>query len=216
VPWWGVVSSVAAPVLLVSGWMVAARLQPGSFDEISKTVSTLAGRGATDRWVMTLVFLAVGVCDVVTGIALRSATLAGRLTLVAGGMAGMLVAASPETTGGKSTVHAVWAAVGFLALTAWPIVATRRGPSVPWGLRPAVGVAAALATLLLLGWFALELITGLGQAGLAERILGEVQAGWPFVVVLSIRWFRMRTGRDRALQQDYRSRSLSGHRGSKR
>jgi hypothetical protein len=77
-------------------------------------------------------------------------------------------------------------------------------------------VAAAVATLLLLGWFALELVAGLGQAGLAERILGEVQAGWPFVVVLSIRWFRIRAGRGREVQQDYRSQSLSGNRGPKR
>jgi hypothetical protein len=30
VPWWGVVSSVAAPVLMVGGWTAAADLQPRS------------------------------------------------------------------------------------------------------------------------------------------------------------------------------------------
>ena len=28
VPWWGVLSSVAAPVVLIGGWTVAAALQP--------------------------------------------------------------------------------------------------------------------------------------------------------------------------------------------
>jgi len=30
VPWWGLVSSAVAPVLLVGGWTLAAGLQPGS------------------------------------------------------------------------------------------------------------------------------------------------------------------------------------------
>ena len=71
VPWWGVVSSAAAPVLLVGGWMVAAGLQPRPFDAVSGTVSALAAQGAADRWVMTLAFVIVGACDVVTGLALR-------------------------------------------------------------------------------------------------------------------------------------------------
>jgi len=39
--------------------------------------------------------------------------------------------------------------------------------------------------LALLTWFAAELITGSGQAGLAERIFGAAQALWPLTVVLS-------------------------------
>ena len=34
-------------------------------------------------------------------------------------------------------------------------------------------------------WFDAELVTGAGQAGLAERILGAAQALCPFTVVLS-------------------------------
>ncbi len=72
VPWWGVVSSVAAPVLLAGGFTVAASLQP-SFNPVANTVSALAARGAADRWVMTLTFLVVGVCYLVTALALRPA-----------------------------------------------------------------------------------------------------------------------------------------------
>jgi len=70
VRWWGVVSSAVALVLLVGGWTVAAGLQPGSFDAVSSTISSLAARGAADRWVMTLALAGAGACYVVTGLAL--------------------------------------------------------------------------------------------------------------------------------------------------
>jgi hypothetical protein len=187
VPWWGVVSAAVAPVLLACGWTVAAGLQPGSFDAVSRTISALAAQGATDRWVTTLVLLGVGTCDVLTGLALRPAASAGRLILIAGGVAGLLVAASPEPAQGGSLAHGIWATFGFVALTAWPVAAAKREPSAPYGLRPAVSAGAAGVTLILLGWFVAELIAGLGQVGLAERILTESQALWPLAVVLSAR-----------------------------
>ena len=184
VPWWGVISAAAAPLLLVIGWTVAAMLQPRPFDAISGTVSALAGAGAADRWVMTLAFVVSGACEVITGLALRPAASAGRLILMAGGAAGILVAANPEHAGG-SLAHAFWAGVGFAALVAWPSAAWRRGHPVPWGLRPAVSASAAGVLLGLLAWFGAELIIAGGQVGLAERVMGIAQAGWPLVVVLS-------------------------------
>ncbi len=186
VPWWGVASSAAAPVLLVGGWTVAAGLQPRSFSPVADTVSALAGPGAADRWVMTLTFLVVGVCQVVTGLALRPAAAPGRLILMAGGVAGVLVAANPEHPGGSSA-HALWAVAGFAALVGWSAGAWRRGLSVPWGLRPATTAGAVMVLLALLAWFGAELVTGAGQAGLAERVLGVTQALWPFAVVMSCR-----------------------------
>ena len=47
VPWWGVISSAATPVLLIGGWTVAAGLQPQPFDSIRQSVSTLAGPGVS-------------------------------------------------------------------------------------------------------------------------------------------------------------------------
>jgi hypothetical protein len=41
--------------------------------------------------------------------------------------------------------------------------------------------------LALVMWFGAELITGSGQAGLAERAAGIAQACWPLAVVLSCR-----------------------------
>ncbi len=190
VPWWGVTSSVAAPVLLVIGWTTGAALQPRgphSYDALRQTVSALAAYGATDRWVMTLALLAVGVCDVITGLALRPAARAGRVVLIGGGIGGMLVAANPEPAGGTTPQHAFFAAVGFVALTLWPVLAARRSGLIPWALHRPVGLCAAAVSAALLGWFTLELLTGGSLIGLSERALGVFQAIWPLTVVMSCR-----------------------------
>jgi uncharacterized protein DUF998 len=188
VPWWGLCSSGAAPVLMIGGWTVATSLQPRPVDLVAETVSALAAVGAAERWVMTATFLAVGVCYIVTGLALRPASAAGRLILVAGAGVGMLVAAFPQPAdGGGSLLHAVWASAGFCALSVWPAAAWRPGPRVAWALRPVVSAVAAAMLVLLLVWFAAEVVTGAGQAGLAERVLGLAQAVWLLVVVLSCR-----------------------------
>jgi hypothetical protein len=44
VPWCGLVSSVAAPVLLIGGWTMAAAVQPAPFDAVVHTISELAAR----------------------------------------------------------------------------------------------------------------------------------------------------------------------------
>lgn len=186
-PWWGLTSSAAAPALLVGGWTEAARRQPQPVDPVADTVSALAAVGAADRWVMTMTFAAVGICYIVTGIALRPAGTAGRLILVAGAAAGMLVTLNPQPADGGSPAHAFWAMAGFVALAVWPAGAWRRGPDVPWGLRPAVCAGAVTMLLFLLACFGVEVITGLGQAGLVERVLGLAQAVWPLTVVLSCR-----------------------------
>jgi hypothetical protein len=186
IPWWGVVSAVVAPVLLVSGWTIAAWLQPGAYNPVADTVSALAAGGAADRWVMTLTFPVVGACEVITSLALRPAASAGRLILIIGGLAGALVAASPEPAGGGGSVrHTFGAAVGLGAMAVWPVVAQRRGPSVPWGLRPVVSDGASVVLLGALAWFGAELVTGGGQAGLAERLLGGMQTLWPVLVIMS-------------------------------
>ena len=187
VPWWGLASSALAPVLLVGGWTVAARLQSTPFDPVSGTVSELMAVGATDRWVMTTVFLVVGVCYIVTGAALRPARLTGRLILIAGAATGMMVAANPQPAVGVSVPHTVWAVLGLAGLAAWPAWAWRRGPSVPWGLRRSACIVAVSSQLILLAWFLAEIFMRAGQMGLAERAIGLDQALWPLAAILSCR-----------------------------
>jgi len=204
VPWWGLVPSAAAPVLLVGGSMVAAQLQPRSYDPMGETVSGLAALGAADRWVMTLAFAVAAACELATGLVLRPARLPGRLILIAAAVAGILVAASPEHLGG-SLRHGVFAAVSLGALTLWPAAAWRVGPMVPWALRPGVTAWTVVVLLVLLAWFGLELITGAGHAGLAERLLGLAQSSWPFVVIMSCR----RTGTRPALAAEPASKVIA-------
>jgi len=188
VPWWGIASSAAPPVVLAAGWMIAARLQSRPYDPVADTISALAGIGATDRWVMTLAFAMAGACEIVTGLALRPARAAGRLVLVTGGIAGIAVAQSPVRLGdGAPAVHVLWAVAGLAALAVWPVAASRHGPDVPWALRPGVSAGVAVVLLVLLAWFGLELVVPGGLAGLAERVLGEAQAAWPFAVAMSCR-----------------------------
>jgi hypothetical membrane protein len=207
VPWWGVLSSAAAPVLLIGGWTASAALQPGPFDQVTGTISALAGYGAADRWVMTLALLAVGACHVGTGLALRPAAAPGRLLLITGGAATALVAASPlPAGGGGSARHTIAAAAGFISLSCWPALSARREPSVPWPLQPAASAAAAAALLALLVWFGAELNVPGGPVGLAERVLAGAQALWPLAVVLGCRRAsRSRASGSRALLPEHNS-----------
>ena len=189
VPWWGSVSSAAAPVLLVTGLAAAAQLQPPGVDALNNTVSALAGQGAAYSWVMTLTFVVVGACDVLTGIALRPAARAGRLVLIGAGVSGMLVAAFPTHLGG-SLVHAWWSGMGFGGLILWPLFARQKSPDVPWGLRPATCVSVTVTLSLLTLWFAAEQASGGALMGIAERTAGLAQTLWPFIVVMSCRLSR--------------------------
>jgi hypothetical membrane protein len=187
VPWWGVISSAAAPVLLIGGWTIAARLQPRSFNPVADTISALAAQNATDRWVMTFALLAVGACYITTALALTMAAAPARLILMTGGAATILVAANPEPAGSGSVQHTFWAATAFLSLAVWPAAARSRGTAVPCGLRAAVRVGVTVIMLGLLVWFYLELSAGTRQLGLAERVLAGTEAVWPLIVVLTSR-----------------------------
>ena len=186
VPWWGLVSSAAAPVLLIGGWTVAARLQPAGFDPASDTISALASLGAHDRWVMTAALAGVGVCHIVTALALRPFPRPGRLLLGAGGVATLLVAAFPLPDGDAGSVpHTLAAGVAFVALSAWPAASWRRGTRRPAPVRPVVALGAATVLLGLLGWFGAELAADDGRVGLAERVTAGAQALWPLTAVLA-------------------------------
>jgi len=185
-PWWAVLSSAAAPAVLIGGWTLAAQRQPEGYDSTVATISSLAAQNATDRWLMTAALLGVGVCHGVTALGLRRAAPAGRVVLGLGGVATLLVAAFPVPAAGDAPAHAAAAGVAFVALAAWPALAWRRGDQVPAALRPVLSVGAAVALLGLVAWFGVTLGTG-SRVGLAERLAAGAQAFWPLVAVLSSR-----------------------------
>jgi hypothetical membrane protein len=170
-------------VLLVGGWQLAAARQRGGFDQVNHTISELAGRGATDPWIMTTALAGVGMCHVITAAGLAPAAIPGRLLLAAGGVGTAALAALPLPVIGDSPAHVVAATVTFPALSLWPVLAVRRG-STP---RPAVWLSAAAGLLVLLGWFGIGYFGGSSRIGLSERMLAAAQALWPLAAVLLAR-----------------------------
>jgi hypothetical membrane protein len=179
-------SSAAAPALLIGGWTLAAQRQLDGYDSTVATISSLAARDATDRWLMTAALLGVGVCHIVTALGLSQAAPAGRVMLGLGGVATVLVAVLPLPAAGGAAAHAVAAGVALVALAVWPALARRSGGRGPAALRPVVSVVAAMAMLGLVAWFGATLGTG-GRVGLTERLAAGAQACWPLVAVLSSR-----------------------------
>lgn len=204
-PWWGVASSVLGPVLLVSGWTVAADLQPVPFDAVSRSISALAAQGMPYRWVITSALLAVGICNFVTGLALRPAAEAGRILLILGGVCSMLIAAYPQHSHSGSPEHEAFSFVGVVLMTIWPVAATRRDPDAPYCLRPRTTFVAVLVNLVLLAWFTVELFNG-PLLGLAERAVTVDQALWPLAVILSVIAGRVGAARPAELEAAVRSR----------
>jgi Protein of unknown function (DUF998) len=186
VPWWGLASAVIAPFALISGWSIAADLQPGSFDAISRSISALAAYGATDRWVMTLALLVVSGCNAISGLGLLPAARYGRILLIAGGIFGLVVAFSPQPMVGSSLRHELAAGLSCAAMTAWPLFGLRREPWAPFGLRAAPSIWATLVVAAILAWFCLEVVAGGDMIGLAERTLTGAQTVWVLIVVLTV------------------------------
>jgi hypothetical protein len=183
VPVWGVFSAAAAPVLLVGGWTLAARLQRDGFDSITGTISALAAEDADRRGLMTAALLGVGLAHVTTACALRPAPRAGRVVLALGGAATIGVAAAPLPAGdGGSAAHAASAAVAFVGLAVWPAFSGR--PSRAWPFTRTVALAVGGVLLAeVAGFFAVLLADG-PRPGLVERVTAGSQALAPLVAVL--------------------------------
>jgi hypothetical membrane protein len=192
IPWWALLSSGAAPVLLVGGWLTASALQPAGYEPLTQTISSLAAQGATDRWLMTAVLAAIGVCYIVTAYGLHMVRKAARVALVFGGVCTMLLAFSPEPDGSSSLRHIVISGIGFTAMAIWPCLAIERAPDTPWPLRGAISTLFTATVLVSAAWFLVELHAH-AEAGLAERVLTAMQALWPLTVVTCLRRTSQRT-----------------------
>ncbi|UWE13294.1 DUF998 domain-containing protein [Actinacidiphila bryophytorum] len=184
VTWWAVVSSGAAPVLLIGGSTTATVLEGPSYNPVRQTISVLAAGGPSGYWTLTLMLVALGVCHLATACGLRAASLAGRLALGAGGVSAMVLALFPAPKTGGSFSHGTVVAIGFTLLALWPVLASDRRPLAPWGLRPLPSLTATGLMVLGAGWFLTELAVH-GAAGVAERVVTVLQSIWPVVVVVS-------------------------------
>jgi hypothetical membrane protein len=196
VPRWALLSAGGAPLFLIGGWTLAQAAQPVGFDPVRQTISALAATGADHRWIMTLGLAGLGLCHLLTALALVSAAPAGRWLLALGGLATLVVVAFPQNATGTSTTHGVAAGVAFGALAVWPALAVsgRAASSLDREHRhpadrpaPVRGAAFATAALLLglLGWFAVEFFTDGARIGLTERLVAAAEAFAPLAAVLA-------------------------------
>jgi hypothetical membrane protein len=184
IPSWALASSAAAPVVLAMGLVLADSLQPPGYNPIRDTISSLAARGATDRWVMTSALAGLGVCHVITAVGLRPARSAGRALLAVGGAATLMVAAFPQPEHGNSVAHTIAAALAFIGLALWPPFAAESHSASPLLTYSSCITASLLLSGLVL-WFVFELHGG--HRGLAERAAAGSQAVWPLAVVVVTR-----------------------------
>jgi len=184
IPWWTLVSSGCAPVLLVGSWTIAELLQGPGYDPVTQTISVLGAYGAAGYWVITGSVITLGTCHLVTAYGLRAAAIAGRLALAGGGLCAMALALLPAPPSGGSLGHGWVVGIGFSLLAVWPILAARRAKTAPWTLRPVVSFTVTALIWLGAVWFLLELSI-FHAPGIAERVLTFLQALWPLVVVTS-------------------------------
>jgi hypothetical protein len=111
VPRWAVICAALSPVLLTAAYLVAGMLQPSSYNPIRQTISAMAGYTATDRWIMNAGIILVGACYLLTAAGLTALRASARVLLAIAGLAGIGIAASPESAGGPSPQHLAWAAL---------------------------------------------------------------------------------------------------------
>ncbi|MFF7557011.1 DUF998 domain-containing protein [Streptomyces olivaceus] len=184
VPKWALLSSGCAPVVLVGGWTGAALFEGPSYDPVTQTISVLGAYGAPGFWVMTLAFVALGLCHLLTAWGLRAAATAGRAALAGGGLAALAVAVLPAPSSGGSLRHGAVTVVGFTLLAVWPVLAVNGGSAAPWALRLAPSLAVTALMAAGGAWF-LVAMGRHGDAGIAERVVTFMQSLWPLVVAAS-------------------------------
>lgn len=189
-----VLLTLAVPVVLVVGGLVAEALQPpGTYDPVGQTVSTLAGRGAADRWLMAGTLAGVGVAYLLVAAGLRGASRAARAVLATGGGCVVLAALAAQPAHGSSTLHMIATVAGALAFVVWPLPLAA-DPAQSLRMRRG-SLAATAAMTVALGWLCAQAWTDGTWLGVAERVLILSQTVWPIrVAVVSWPGLRRRRG----------------------
>jgi hypothetical protein len=126
---------VIGPVGFVGAWSLCG-LAAHHYSAIEDAISRLAEIGAPTRVGMTAGFVVFGIGVPVYSAALRSA-LDGPawITALATGVATLAVAAAPLDAHGHSTLHGVFATIGYVTLAATPLLASRafaRAGRIAW------------------------------------------------------------------------------------
>ena len=183
---WAIISAGLAPILLTGTYLIAGILQPVSYSPVRSTISAMAGRAGTDRWVTTGGIFLVGGCYLVTAAGLTGVRASARALLAVAGMAGIGIAASPEPARGATPRHLAWTMLGAVTIAVWPAFAARRAAPRPLILSVYGSAAVTAVFVALLGWLLAETRDG-SVLGLAERLTSSIQTCWPFTVAVALR-----------------------------
>ena len=183
---WVPVFAGLSPTLLTIAWLIGDAVQPTSYSPMRQTVSVLAGRAGTDRWIVTGAVYLLGVCHFATAAGLRVLPLRARVGLVVAGLAAIGIAASPQPVSGSRAQHLVFTSIGAVAITVWPALAAQRRAPASILVSARISAVVSLGFLILLSWTVVETQVG-GSLGLAERVSSAIQTGWPVAVAVSLR-----------------------------
>lgn len=175
-------TGVLGPVAFVASWITAGTLADG-YSAVQEPISRLAAVGAATAPVMNGGFVTFGAALVVYGQILRRAVPGGAwVAATLSGAATLAVAATPlDRSGVIDAAHGAFAAVGYVAISATPLLAVpalrRAGASglARLGLAAGFGSAAALALTL----------TG-AATGLLQRLGLTVADAWIVTSALAI------------------------------
>ncbi|MDT4933514.1 MAG: hypothetical protein QOK11_1406 [Pseudonocardiales bacterium] len=183
---WVPVFAGLSPTLLTIAWLIGDAVQPTSYSPMRQTVSVLAGRAGTDRWIVTGAVYMLGACHFATAAGLRVLPLRARVGLVVAGLAAIGIAASPQPASGSRAQHLVFTSIGAVAITVWPALAAQRRAPASILVSARISAVVSLGFLILLSWTVVETQVG-GSLGLAERVSSAIQTGWPVAVAVSLR-----------------------------
>jgi hypothetical membrane protein len=185
-PRWAIISAGLAPILLTGTYLIAGIFQPASYSPVRSTISAMAGQAGTDRWVTTGGIFLTGGCYLVTAAGLTGVRAFARALLAVAGMAGIGIAASPESARGPTPRHLAWTVLGAVTIAVWPAFAARRAAPRPLILSVYGSAAVTAVFVALLGWLLAETRDG-SVLGLAERLTTSIQTSWPFIIAIALR-----------------------------
>lgn len=191
-----VVSSILAPVLFIGGIAIVSAITP-HYDPVRQTISELAAIDAPTRVAATVLFVATGLCHLVTIWFARGIGVLGRIVFLVGALASLAVAALPlPAHNGSSQAHNDAAIIGFVLLAAWPVFGMRLRKDVPWIVRPVGSILGTVVLTAICLWFLSVWTAPSGGAiGLVERIAADAESVWPAIVCLLLFWHARRNTR---------------------
>lgn len=185
IPLWAAGAAVAAPWILIGGFLGSTALQPASYDPVRDTISQLAAQGAADPFLMTAALAGVGVCYLLAAVGLTPAGAPSRALMATGGLATLCIALFRQPSRGYSVEHEIAVIVAALTCCTWPAFARQRASGAAL-LARAPSIAATAILLGFAAWYALEAHGSL--LGLAERCAAAAPPLWLCAVVVTTRW----------------------------